>query len=311
MNKKNITVLFGGQSTEHGVSCKSAKTVIDGINAEKYNVNLIPLSYTMDGKDVPYDLDHDFDGKAFYDAMRNGAEMKTSMANSELFRERFEETVKNGDDVIYIGLSAGVSGTVRAAEIAKEEILKEYPEAKIAVINSLGAGLGIGMQVVEIGKLIEEGKSFEETVSITEERKHHMCQFFTVDDLTYLKKGGRISGATAAIGTLLNIKPLLRGDEEGHIVSWGKCRGINKCILEIVKKYDELVFDIIENEKEILEIGTYEKTVVFQPLDPEYDVEEFLNDAKNEYVDSVKTEYYLNQYICLTIDLANHIFYIY
>jgi DegV family protein with EDD domain len=99
------------------------------------------------------------------------------------------------------------------------------------------------MQVAEIAKLIEEGKTFEEVVSISEERKHHMCQFFTVDDLTYLKKGGRISGATAAIGTLLNIKPLLRGDEEGHIVSWGKCRGINKCILEIVKKYDELVFD--------------------------------------------------------------------
>lgn len=210
---------------------------------KKYNVNIIPLSYTMDGKDVPYDLEQDFDGKAFYDAMRNGAEMKTSMANSELFRESFEEAAKNGDNVIYIGLSAGVSGTCRAAEIAAEEVIEEYPEAKIHVINSLGAGLGIGMQVVEIGKLIEEGKTFEEVVSISEERKHHMCQFFTVDDLTYLKKGGRISGATAAIGTLLNIKPLLRGDEEGHIVSWGKCRGINKCILEIVKKYDELVFD--------------------------------------------------------------------
>lgn len=210
---------------------------------KKYNVNIIPLAYSMDGVDVPYDLEHDFDGKAFYDAMRNGAEMKTSMANSETFKGRFEEAVKNGDEVVYIGLSAGVSGTVRAAEIAAEEILEDYPEAKIAVINSLGAGLGIGMQVVEIGKLIEKGKTFEEVVSISEERKHHMCQFFTVDDLSYLKKGGRISGATAAIGTLLNIKPLLRGDEEGHIVSWGKCRGINKCILEIIKKYDELVYD--------------------------------------------------------------------
>lgn len=210
---------------------------------KKYNVNIIPLAYTRDGVDVPYDLEHDFDGKAFYDAMRNGAEMKTSMANSETFRERFEEDVKNGNDIIYIGLSGGVSGTVRAAEIAAEELMEEYPGSKIAVINSLGAGLGIGMQVVEIAKLIEEGKPFDEIVSLTEVRKNHMCQFFTVDDLTYLKKGGRISGATAAIGTLLNIKPLLRGDEEGHIVSWGKCRGINKCILEIVKKYDELVFD--------------------------------------------------------------------
>ena len=210
---------------------------------KKYNVTIIPLSYTVDGVVAEYDLEHDFDGKAFYDAMRNGAEMKTSMANSSLFYDRFEEAVKEGNDVIYIGISGGVSGTVRAAEIAAEELMEEYPDAKIAVINSLGAGLGIGMQVVEIAKLIEAGTSFEETVRISEERKNHMCQFFTVDDLSYLRKGGRISGATAAIGTLLNIKPLLRGDEEGHIVSWGKCRVINKCILEIIKKYDELVLD--------------------------------------------------------------------
>lgn len=210
---------------------------------KKYNVNVIPLSYSIDGKNIPYDLEHDFDGKAFYDAMRNGSDVKTSMANSASFKDKFEEEIKNGNSIIYIGLSSGVSGTVRAAEIAKEEISEEYPDAQIAVINSLAAGLGIGMQVIAIAKLIEYGKSFEETVSISESRKHHMCQFFTVDNLEYLKKGGRISGATAAIGNLLNIKPLLRGDEEGHIVSWGKCRGINKCILEIIKKYDELVLD--------------------------------------------------------------------
>ena len=210
---------------------------------KKHGITVVPLVYSINGKEIPYDLNHDFDGKAFYDAMRNGAEMKTSMVNSSTFNEKFEECIKNGDDIVYIGLSAGVSGTVRAAEIAAEELREKYPDAKIAVINSLGAGLGIGMQVLETARLIESGKSFEETVSITEKRKHHMCQFFTVDDLSYLKKGGRISGATAAIGTLLNIKPLLRGDEEGHIVSWGKCRGINKCILEIVKKYDELVLD--------------------------------------------------------------------
>ena len=153
---------------------------------KKYNVNIIPLSYTMDGKEVPYDLEHDFDGKAFYDAMRNGAEMKTSMINSATFYDSFEADIKNGDEIVYIGLSGGVSGTVRAAEIAAEELREEYPEAKIAVIDSLGAGLGIGMQVVAMGKLIEEGKTFEEVVSITEERKNHMCQFFTVDDLSYL-----------------------------------------------------------------------------------------------------------------------------
>ena len=210
---------------------------------KQHNISVIPLSYSIDGKEIPYDLEHDFDGKAFYNAMRNGADMKTSMVNSVRFYEKFREYVEKGDEIIYIGLSSGISGTVRAAEIAAEELCGEYPEAKIAVINSLAAGLGIGLQVVEIAKLIESGKSFEEVVSVTEERKNRVCQFFTVDDLSYLKKGGRISGATAAIGTLLNIKPLLRGDEEGHIVSWGKCRGIKKCILEIVKKYDELVLD--------------------------------------------------------------------
>ena len=98
---------------------------------KKYNVNIIELSYTVDGVPAEYDLEHDFDGKAFYDAMRNGAEMKTSMANSELFRERFEETVKNGDEIIYIGLSGGVSGTVRAAEMAAEESGKNIRTQKL------------------------------------------------------------------------------------------------------------------------------------------------------------------------------------
>ena len=134
---------------------------------KKYNVNIIELSYTVDGVPAEYDLEHDFDGKAFYDAMRNGAEMKTSMINSATFHDSFEEFVKNGDEIVYIGLSGGVSGTVRAAEIAAEELREEYPEAKIAVIDSLGAGLGIGMQVVAMGKLIEQGKTFEEVDSIT------------------------------------------------------------------------------------------------------------------------------------------------
>ena len=115
---------------------------------KKYKVNIIPLSYSVDGVDAEYDLEHDFDGKAFYDAMRNGAEMKTSMVNTSAFREKFEDAIKTGDSVVYIGLSGGVSGTVRAAEIAAEELCEEYPEAKIAVIDSLGAGLGIGIHLL-------------------------------------------------------------------------------------------------------------------------------------------------------------------
>lgn len=210
---------------------------------KKHDINMIPLYYSINGTDIEYDLEHDFDGRSFYGAMRNGAEMKTSMINTATFRERFEEFIKLGDEVIYIGISGGVSGTVQAAEIAAEEIRNDIPGAKIAVINSLGAGLGIGMQVLDMVKLVDEGKTFEEVVSITEDRKNRMCQFFTVDDLSYLKKTGRISSATAIVGSMLNIKPLLRGDETGHIVMWGKHRGLNKCLSTIINKYDELVLD--------------------------------------------------------------------
>lgn len=209
----------------------------------EYDIAVIPFSYTVNGVAEDYNEETDFDGKAFYDAMRRGAEVKTSMVNPATAAAFFERALAQGDDVLYVGMSGGISGTAHAAVIAAGELKERYPERKILPINTYAASLGEGMQVMEAARMIEEGKSLEEIEKQLLTRRPHMCQFFTVDDLVYLKRGGRISGATALIGTVLSIKPILRGDETGHIVSCGKVRGMKRAYQELANYYDGRALD--------------------------------------------------------------------
>ena len=209
----------------------------------EYGIEVVPFSYTINGKEVPYSAETDFNGKAFYEAMRAGAEVKTSMINVSDFMAAFEQWIAKGDAVIYVGMSGGISGTANSAKLAAEELLEKYPAAKIAAIDTYAASLGEGFLVIETAKMIERGDPFLKIVKKIELLRKNMCQFFTVDDLAYLRKGGRISGAAAVVGTVLNIKPILRGDENGKIVLCGKIRGFNKSMEALANKYDELVFD--------------------------------------------------------------------
>ena len=210
---------------------------------KEYDIEVVPFSYTVNGKEVPYSADTDFNGRAFYEAMRAGAEVKTSMINVSDFIAAFEQWIAKGDAVIYVGMSGGISGTANSAKLAAEELLEKYPAAKIAAIDTYAASLGEGFLVIETAKMIERGDPFLKIVKKIELLRKNMCQFFTVDDLAYLRKGGRISGAAAVVGTVLNIKPILRGDENGKIVLCGKIRGFNKSMEALANKYDELVFD--------------------------------------------------------------------
>ena len=209
----------------------------------EYGIEVVPFSYTVNGKEVPYSAETDFNGKAFYEAMRAGAEVKTSMINVSDFIAAFEQWIAKGDAVIYVGMSGVISGTAHSAKLAAEELLEKYPAAKIAAIDTYAASLGEGFLVIETAKMIERGDPFLKIVKKIELLRKNMCQFFTVDDLAYLRKGGRISGAAAVVGTILNIKPILRGDENGKIVLCGKIRGFNKSMEALANKYDELVFD--------------------------------------------------------------------
>ena len=209
----------------------------------EYDIAVIPFSYTVNGVAEDYKEETDFDGKAFYDAMRRGAEVKTSMVNPATAAAFFERALAQGDDVLYVGMSGGISGTAQAAVIAAGELTEKYPARKIVTIDTYAASLGEGLQVLEAARMIEEGKSLDEIKAYLLSRRPHMCQFFTVDDLAYLKRGGRISSATALIGTVLSIKPILCGDETRHIVSCGKVRGMKRAYQELANYYDGRALD--------------------------------------------------------------------
>ena len=210
---------------------------------KKYHITVVPFSYTVDGKETDYPDDVDFDGAAFYGAMRRGAVVKTSMVNPALMANYFERALSQGDDVLYVGMSGGISGTAHAAALAAEELREKYPRAKIMTIDTYAASLGEGLLVLEAAELLRAGRSFEEVGDRILARRPHMCQFFTVDDLNYLKRGGRISGAAALVGSVLGIKPILRGDETGHIVSCGKVRGNKKAYAELADYFDKRALD--------------------------------------------------------------------
>ncbi len=202
------------------------------------NIRVLPCSFLVDGEPVHYNGDIEaFDARAYYDGMRQGKRITTSLTNSKLFMEYFRPILQQGKDVLYVGLSSGVSGTVQSALLAARELIEEFPQRVVRIVDSLGAGLGTGILTCRGADLREEGKSVDETADLLDQEKKRLCEYFTVGDLTYLKRTGRVSAATAALGNVLNIKPLLYGDNEGHIVSCAKCRGRKKAIDAIVEKY--------------------------------------------------------------------------
>ena len=204
----------------------------------RFDIHLLPCSYVLDEEPGVFEGNIDeFDTHAYYDKLRNGSELKTRMLNTQLFMDRFRTALDAGNDVVYLGLSSGISGTIQAARIAAEELTEEFPERTVRIIDSLGAGFGPGLLACRASDLRGEGKSAAEAADILDAEVPHLLQYFTVDDLNFLKRTGRVSGATAAIGTVLNIKPLLWGDPTGHIVALQKCRGRKKAMDAIVELY--------------------------------------------------------------------------
>ena len=204
----------------------------------RFDIHLLPCSYVLDEEPGVFEGNIDeFDTHAYYDKLRNGSELKTSMLNTQLFMDHFRTALDAGNDVVYVGLSSGVSGTLQAAQIASNMLKEEYPDRTVRVVDSLGAGFGTGLLSCRAAELRNEGKNANEAGDILDVEVTKLLQFFTVADLNFLKRTGRVSGATAAIGTVLNIKPMLWGDPTGHIVAYSKCRGRSKSIDAIVEQY--------------------------------------------------------------------------
>ncbi len=209
----------------------------------RHGIRVIPFAYTVNGAETAYSAETPFDGRAFYGAMRAGAAVKTSMINVSRFEETWERDLAAGDEVLYVGMSGGISGTAQAASLAAEELRERYPLRQVAAVDTFAASLGEGLLVLEAAEQIAAGRSVDDIEGRLLLLRRTMCQYFTVDDLEYLRRGGRISGVAAAVGTVLNIKPVLMGDEAGHIVLCGKARGSRRALAALAEKFGELALD--------------------------------------------------------------------
>lgn len=208
---------------------------------EQYNIREICLTYTVDGRLV--DGSAPFDGHDFYEALRRGAEVKTSMISPAAAREAIEPALAAGDDVLFLGISGGVSGTCWGVGLVAQELAAEYPGRRVQVLDTRGASLGEGLVVLEVAQLAQQGADMDAIVARAETLCGKMRQHFMVDDLKFLRRGGRLSGAAALAGTLLQIKPILQGDENGKIVVRTKERGRKKAMDTLITLYNELVED--------------------------------------------------------------------
>ncbi len=178
--------------------------------------------------------------KEMYQGLRAGEVAKTSAVNPSRWSQAMEKALAAGKDVLVLAFSSGLSTTYQSAVIAAEELKDEYPDRKIQVIDTLCASMGQGLLVWYACKKRDEGLSLDEVAQWVLENRLHLCHWFTVDDLMYLKRGGRISAATALVGTMLQIKPLLHVDDEGHLINMTKTRGRKAAIDAMVKKAQEL-----------------------------------------------------------------------
>lgn len=179
----------------------------------------------------------------FYAHMRAGRIAKTAAINVETFKAAFEEILKQGLDLLYLGFSSGLSNTSNAGQLAANELAELYPERKIIVIDTLCASAGQGLLVRLALNKKENGTSIDELAAWLEENKLHLCHEFTVDDLVYLKRGGRISPTVALIGSMLAIKPVMHMDNEGHLVKVSQARGRKAALKALVDKYSANALD--------------------------------------------------------------------
>ncbi|MGF7143137.1 DegV family protein with EDD domain [Anaerotaenia torta] len=203
---------------------------------QQHNISLLPLYYTFDG--VIYGDKTFLTPKEFYDKMRGGAMPTTMAVNPEIARTIFTGLLDQGYDILHIAFSSALSGSCSVAATVARELMDERPGTKVTVIDSLSASLGEGLLVHKAVQLKESGQSIDEVADWLEKHKLNLCHMFTVDDLHHLHRGGRVSKATAIIGTLINVKPVLHVDDEGRLTPLHNVRGRKKALIALVDRME-------------------------------------------------------------------------
>ena len=209
--------------------------------SRKYGIDVIPFIYRMDGKDLCCTDIERFDGARFYKDMKAGKLVTTTQIPPQQYADFFAPYLEKGEDVIFVSMSSGISGSCNSARIAADMLKEDYPERSVAVIDTKGAALGEGLVALRAAELRDRGLSFADAAARLETLSRRMCNVFTVDDLMFLRRGGRLSNLAAIVGTVLGVKPLLKGDEEGRIVAFAKLRGRKNAIEALAERYETLV----------------------------------------------------------------------
>ncbi len=207
----------------------------------KYDIKITQLDVTVDGGEpTPNDK---VDIADFYSLLRSGKMASTSAVSINTFKETIEPFLKDGKDVLYIGFSSGLSSTYNWSKTAVDELSEKYPERKVFAVDTLAASLGEGMLVYLAALKKEAGATIEEVRDYVEDNKLNLCHWFTVDDLFFLKRGGRVSSTTALLGTMLSIKPVLHVDDEGKLINVSKARGRKAAITALLERMKQTAID--------------------------------------------------------------------
>ena len=215
--------------------------------AAEVDVKIVDLYVTVEGEaPVP---DSKMDPKDLYAMLRDGKKISTAAINIDDFSKTIRPYLEEGMDVLYLGFSSGLSSTYGAGRLAAEELAQEFPERKIYTVDTLCASLGQGLLVYLAGKRRLEGASIEEVRDFVKNSRLNLCHWFTVDDLFFLKRGGRVSAATAVVGTVLGIKPVMHVDNEGKLIKVGIARGRKKSIDELFNKCKETMIALKQDIK--------------------------------------------------------------
>ena len=212
--------------------------------AEKAGVQVLPLRFTVEGQTYyNWPDNREMDPRVFYRVLREGEVATTAAVNISQYLDMLEPILQSGTDVLVLSFSSGLSATYDSSRLAAEELREKYPQRKIFAVDTLCASLGQGLLVWHAAQLKDQGKSIEEVRDWVEENKLHLCHQFTVDDLHFLKRGGRISATTAVVGTMLKIKPVLHVDDGGKLVNIGKARGRKASLKALVDRMEETAID--------------------------------------------------------------------
>lgn len=252
---------------------------------KKFKIKVLSFVNLVNGKEVTCfdpDLSEEEErqkGKEYYDAIRSGAEVKTGLISSGIFEDTFREILEQDKDILYFSLSKNISGNYNSARIAAEELMDsgEYSH-KIRLIDSLNASLAQGILAIYASEMRDKGMAFDDVADELETYPARMNGVFTVGDLKYLSRTGRISGTSALIGNVLSIKPILRGNKDGYIVQYKKCRGRKSVLNELIS----LVCDnIVDSENQIIGIAhadAYEDSLyVMEQIQKRIKVRDFIN----------------------------------